>query len=342
MSKKTYVHNPRQLVETELLRAPQVRNCKTFEVDKESNKKEIIGHVPRHQLEFRGANNFYLCDAAKFVCTHCKESLQLIGDLYIFATIDYTKFLEITIGDFKDQYEKLMNELANTGKKRCYISSDRDTVFLMYPFVINYESIKIEELNEPERKRLANINASRIEKVHFQFPAPIFKEYLNETNMQYYRHPVNLYAKIYDILKKMDIKNIKSLIAGIDYSLDINYEKLLSSLSFVEGYLKFFDYLYKHGAGDPKKSSLSVSEMDLMKTCMPSLIRIDGAGHSRPRNVFEYDAFFKMVVILSNDIEGFDYKIIGFPKPDYKRGRGWKVFNLEHPQWPYKKRGLEC
>ncbi|MDR1663114.1 MAG: hypothetical protein LBR59_01720 [Endomicrobium sp.] len=132
----------------------------------------------------------------------------------------------------------------------------------------------------------------------------------------------------------MNIKNMEGLVAGKDYFRDINYEELLQSPKFVEGYIRFFDYMYKHGAGDPKKCSLSVNEADLMKTCVPSLIHVNEVGKVKIRNPKEYVAFFKMAVALSSRIKGFDYKIMGPPKPDYSDfgKRGQMIFKLEHPK----------
>jgi hypothetical protein len=334
MSKKKYTHNPVRAVELEHSRAAQMRDGKPFiEVDKYGNEKEIIDHTPNQHLEFRGSNNFYLCDAAKYFCTHHRESLH-IGKIYIEADSLYDKFLSVTIGEFKDQRQKLMDELANTGKRKCYIPNGKGSIFIMTPFNVVYETVERENLTSSELKRLSNINAPKIKKIHLFFPTPIFEEYLNEKNRQFYRHPVNLYAKIYDILSKMDIKNMEGLVAGKDYFLDINYEELLQSPMFVEGYICFFDYLYKHGAGDPRKSSISINEAHLMKTCVPSLIHIDGAGKVKIRNIKKYDAFFKMAVVLSNNIEGFDYKIMSSPKPDYSDfgKRGQMIFKLKHPE----------
>jgi hypothetical protein len=332
--KKTYTHNPVRVVKLEHLRAAQLRDGKPYiEIDENGNENEIKDHDPRHQMEFKGSNNFYLWDAAKYVCTHHREALH-VGKIYIEAEFTYDKFLDVTIGEFKKQHQRLMDELSNTGKKKCYIPNGKGGVFIMTPFNVVYETVENDKLTNSEFKSLKNINAKKINKIHLFFPTPIFEEYLNGTNKQFYRHPVNLYARIYDILTKMDIKNMHGLVAGKDYYRDINYEELLPSPMFVEGYIRFFDYLYKHGAGDPRKSSISIDEADCMKTCTPSLIHVDGNGKVRIRDHKKYEAFFKMAVILSNVVKGFDFKLIGAPTPDYsdfgKRRR--MIFKIEHPK----------
>jgi hypothetical protein len=305
------------MVDVELLRTKQLDNTSFIEIDKDGNEEKITGHVPKYQLEFRGSNNFYLCDAAKYICTHHRDNLN-VRKTYIDAELSFDKFLDITIGEFKDQRQKLMDELSNTGKHKCYIPNGEGSIFIMTPFNIVYETAE---------QKSSNINAPKIKKVYFSFPTPIFKEYLFDENKQYYRHPVNLYAKIYDILKKM-ISELKN-----ENRQGFSYEELLQSPTFVEGYIKFFDYFYKHGAGDSRKESLSVNEADLMKTCIPSLIHIDGAGKVKIREPKKYEAFFKMAAVISNMIKGFDYQIVGAPKKDQSDfgKRGYMKFNLTHP-----------
>jgi hypothetical protein len=336
--KHTYTHNPVQMVNVEHLKINQLQNDEFIEIDESGNETKIEKYNLTSKYEFRGCHNYYCCDAAKYLCTHHKDSLK-IGNIYIEAEIKYEKFIDITIGDFQDQQKKLFDELSNVGKRKCCIPTGNGRVLIMTPFNIVYEAIKNEKIPEGERKRLENIEAKKIERIHFFFPAPIFKDYLSSTNKQFYKHPVNLYAKMYHILKIMqkELKETQKSPDKKDFNLipkGINYEELLSSPTFVDGYIAFFDYLYKHGAGDERKKSISINEADLMKSCVPSLIHIDGAGKVKIRDKRKYGAFFKMAVILSYKIKGFDFRITDAPKPDRSDfgKRGWMIFPLDHPE----------
>jgi hypothetical protein len=162
--KKDTVNNPIRVAELELSRAAQMQqDGKSFiEVDKDGNEKEIIDHKASHHLEFRGSNNFYLCDAAKYFCTHHKESLR-IGKIYIEAESSYEKFLSVTIGEFANQRQRLMDELGNTGKRKCYIPNGKGSVFIMIPFNVVYETVETETMTDSEFKRLYyNIYATQM------------------------------------------------------------------------------------------------------------------------------------------------------------------------------------
>jgi hypothetical protein len=334
MEKKNFTHISKESVDTELLKAEWLKesNSPVFEVDKDRNILEIKDHLPQRKFEFNSSGHFYLSDAAQYLCTHHKNALFLDDNVYIRSIVKRDKFFDITIGDFKEQYGKLMSELSKTESRRCYISNGEGGYYLMHPFMLIPESISLEkfkELPEKEKQKLTNISATRIEKFHFYFARPMFEKYLNHG--QFYQHPVNLYAKIYDIVSKLNINdNTDSrFVAGKDFYPDIDYKELLPSPRFVAGYIKFFDYLYEHGAGSLK--SISIDEIEIFKTCYPSLIKISKDSGMIIRDKKEYEAFFKMVVILTTCLDGFDYKLKGTPKDDPNKN-GYRIFKFDHTQ----------
>jgi hypothetical protein len=219
-------------------------------------------------------------------------------------------FFDFAIGEFKEQYKKLMNELAIMDSRRCYVPNGKGGYYRMHPYIIVPESISLEKINalpEQERQRLLNTKNSLIEQFHFYAARPLYAKYLD--GGQFYQHPKNLFAKIWYIISQLDINANKNgrFVAGKDFYPDINYNELLSSPRFVQGYIKFIDYLYVHGAAS--HASLLIDRGDMLKKCCPSLIKRHKDGRILIRDHREYEAFFKMVVILTKHLDGLDYKL---------------------------------
>jgi hypothetical protein len=325
MYKKSTVHNPVKSADWELTRARQMKGSAFYELDENGKKREIKSHVPTHTMEFRGAISHYLNDFAKYMCTHHRDALDTKDEIYIKAEVTYENFLDFTIGEFKNQRPKLLDELANIGKRRCYVPEGNGTFLIMTPYIVNMRGQEHEEMTKADLARYGNISHPKITKVFVYFPTAVFGDYLSEKNRQFYRHPVNLYAKMYDFISN-------KLLVAIKGELDMDEEEELTSPTFVEGYIKFFDYLYKHGAGNPEKTSLLVNEVDLVETCMPSLLQHDGNGQARPRETKQYGSFFKTAIILNKHIKGFSYHIEGTVRnyPCSLGKKGWMLFNLGH------------
>ncbi|MDR1087572.1 MAG: hypothetical protein LBL16_05020 [Endomicrobium sp.] len=337
MKNKNYTHNSREMMSVEFIRAEQLKKTKPtpdfYEFDKEKNIVEIKEHIPNRKYEFNRAGYFYLQDAAKYLCTHHKDALFLNDSIYIKAEVKPTTFTDITIGEFKYQKEKLKTELAETSDHRCYIPNGKGGYYLMHPFMVIPESASNEELTEEERKRFSNINALKIKKFHFYFAKPMFEKYLNSG--QYFQHPKNLYAKVWDTIMKLDIGNNSDarLVEGIDYQRRINYKELLSETRFVAGYIRFIDYLYLHGAGNPDVKSISIDDAKLVKMCCPSLTQTHKDGRILLRDKAKADAFIRMIVVLTNRFssDGLDYQVKGVPKTNPDKPRTL-IFEFDHPQ----------
>jgi hypothetical protein len=243
-------------------------------------------------------------------------------------------FFDLAYGEFKEQHKKLMNELAIMDSRRCYVPKGDGGYYLMHPYIIVPESISLEKFNalpEQEKQRLLNTKNSLIEQFHLYFARPLYAKYLD--GGQYYQHPKNFFAKVWHIVSQLDINANKDrrFVAGRDYYPEINYNELLSSPRFVQGYIRLINYLYEHGAGSHK--SISVDEADLFKECYPSLIRTakDDKISIRIRDIQEYNAFFKMSVVLTMYLDGLDYKL-KCPPTLLDESTNKLRFEFDHPQ----------
>jgi hypothetical protein len=334
MQKKNYTNSPREVAETKLINVRELIETKPsfYELDEKGNEKKIH-HLPRKSLEFNGANHGYLCDAAKYICTHHAEALDLESDeIYIKAKIYRSKLLEYTVGPYiKTQGKKFIDEVTRTNKRECYIPNGKGGFYIMPPFIVIGETESQNELSIKEQQRFNNIGHLTPVIYHLYIAKAIFLKYVKGKEYQYYQHPVNLYAKMYHITSKICevIKNPKILEDQEDYYSEINYKELLNSPTFVDGYLKVIDYLYIKGAGS--KDNLIINHYDMLKTCCPSLIRTDQQGKSRIRDHKIYNGFKRATPIIINQLDGLDYKIIPPIKkyPDENKPE-YYIYKFEH------------
>jgi hypothetical protein len=318
------VHQPRNSAETELVRASTLAQNKEklsfVKIEKDGIETVVENHQPKRSLEFNTAASYYLSDAAKYLCTHYKEVLDTRNKLYVMAELDREIFFDITIGKFTDQYHRFMNGLSNVGDRKCYIPNGKGGYYIMLPFMLAFETENQEKLTENERRRLKNIThrgevARKIAKVYFYFAKPLFEEYLTGANRQYYKHPKNLFSAIYDFIKKEMPIVQNSIGANLHYH--------------VESLVRFIDYLYIHGAGDPNKKQLTLSLSNICSEVVPQYVQRNSQGRIRIRNYKEAGELLATAVNLTSKIDGLDYKVTGF-----KFGRGSKdnlIFGLEHP-----------
>jgi hypothetical protein len=314
MKEKDYTHCPREICDARLLRAEWLKSRipkPTFiELSKDGLETELKDHRPQRCFEFNSAGYLYLDDVAKALCTHHKDALFLGDEVYIRSIVGRDMFFDLAIGEFKEQYHRLMMELGRMDNRRCYVPNGKGGYYVMHPYIIVPESISLEKFNalpEQERQRLLNTKNSLIEQFHLYFAQSLYKPYLD--GGQYYQHPKNMTAKIWHIISQLDINTNKDgcLVAYRDYYPEINYKELLFAPRFVAGYMRVIDYLYEHGAGN--HTSLVIDRGNMLKKCCPSLIKRHKDGRILIRDHREYEAFLKMVVIITTCLDGFDYKL---------------------------------
>jgi hypothetical protein len=334
---KKYANCPRQVADVEQIRAGNLMKEKPgFYKLEDGDFKQLNNHSPRRQLEFNSANHFYLCDAAKYLCTHHKKSLNFGSINYIETEISWNAFKQITIGKYTQQYPKLMHEL-NGSQRYCYIPKEDGGYYIMPPFRLDFTTENQEDLSDGQRRKLKNIDAQKIKSVTFSMAKPLFEKYIQ--NGQYYSHPVNLYAKIYDIVSGWEINNSPKLMSEGGCDPETNYKQLLTSPNFIAGYVRLIDYLYIHGAGTNDR--ISVSLQDLLSKVMPSLCHINEHGKMKLRNQKELVELLTAATILTGILDGLDYKLKSPPKDDTNKD-GYTVFEFDHPQKKQIKTDLKC
>jgi hypothetical protein len=332
MSEKYYgnkqvVHQPRNLAETGLIRVGNLAQNKEklsfVEIKKDGIETVVENHQPKRSLEFNTAACYYLNDAAKYLCTHCKPSLDTRNKLYVMGELNRNLFFDITIGKFTEQYHSFMSSLSNVGDKKCYIPNGKGGYYIMSPFMLVFETENQEKLTENERRRLKNIThrndvAKKIAKVYFYFAKPLYNDYLTGKNRQFYKHPKNLYATIYDLMKK-DIPTVQgSMRENLPY--------------YVETIVRFIDYLYIHGAGDPNKEELTLDASNMCAEVAPQYVRRDAQGRTIIHDIKELRGLLTTAILLCNKTDGLDYKIPLRETPTSFDCRTKQItFKLEHP-----------
>lgn len=324
---KNYSHCPRQAADIELIRARQLMKEKPdfYNLEKDGTFKQLNNHSPRRRLEFNSANHFYLCDVAKYLCTHHKDKLSLGAINYIETALDWDIFLKLAIGQYKNQYQKFMEELRNS-QRYCYIPRDSGGYYIMPPFRLDFTTESLEDLSERQLRKLKNIEAQKIKSVTFSMAKPIFEKYIK--GGQYYKHPINLYAKIYDKLNEI-IKAVKNsdLNALRSRGFDLDIERDFTCPIYVSGYVRLIDCLYIRGAGT--KDKISVSLQDLLPQVMPSLCHINEQGKMKLRNRAELEDFLTVAATLTGTLDGLDYKLKPV-KVDTEKD-GCIIFEFDHP-----------
>jgi hypothetical protein len=332
MSEKDYVHQPRASAETELVRAGNLAQNKeksTFiEIGKDGIETSVENHQPKRSLEFNNAACYYLNDAAKYLCTHCKNGLDVQNKLYVMAELDRTFFFDITIGKFTEQYHRFMSSLSNVGDRKCYIPNGKSGYYIMSPFMLAFETENQEKLTESERRRLKNITqrgevARKIAKVYLYFAKPLFEEYLTGLNRQYYKHPKNLYATTYDLVKN-DIPSIQN-----------RSEEDIPS--HTEDIIRFIDYLYIHGAGDPNNKKLRLDVGKMCAEVFPQYTRRNELGRVRLHDAEKVATIITTAIMLCNKTDSLDYKISMREQPDLDYKSMQIILELEHPNAPKSK-----
>ena len=332
--KKNYVHAPKPALETEIIKASLLDPIKDrfFQLREEGDELELVlNHSPQKSLELKNQISYYLLDVAKYLITHKKSDLNYSPRNYIEATLSWNIFLKLAIGKYKNQYKRFVDEIRKS-QQYCYIPCPKEKgggYYIMPPFRLEFKTVDLEKLPEVELKKLSNI--SRQEQRYDTVTFSIAKPLVDETR-GWYQHPINLTAKIIDTVHgiKENLEKdpkIKQELKDID----------LEGRTVVQHYIKFIDYLYQNGAGDPKHTKISVNSIDLIQKVLSNYYyKIDRKGrvHKYARKISQ---FVTMASIILTELDGLDYKII--PNPTTKRvfesdpnDANRIVFQLEHPE----------
>lgn len=289
---KNVVHCPSLEAKTELVRAKWLERTQSvfYELDNDGKTKEITNHVPKRSFEFTMDKQLYLADAAKYYCTHHAKNLILSERDYILAITSREKFIEATIGQYKEQTHKLLNDLKEALTRFVYVPNEFGGYTVMQPFGLVYDT---------------NVAFERISEIRFRFSKLIYGKYLE--GGQYFRHPKNLTATLYDIISKWDINALEKKRLGRTPTLD--YNALLSDKVFLASYIRFFEYLCLHGAGDKRHDKITVDIRDMLPQVAPSLCKIDNKLRFFQRDKEQIKVFLTAAELLGRTLEGFDFQI---------------------------------
>jgi hypothetical protein len=307
--RKNVVHCPSLEAKIELIRSKWLEATQSvfYELDNDGNTKELANHVPKRSFEFTLDKQLYLADAAKYYCTHHAKNLILSERDYILAITSRERFIDATIGQYKEQTHKLLNDLKEALTRFVYVPNELGGYTVMQPFGLVYDT---------------NVDFERISEIRFRFSKLIFGKYLE--GGQYFRQPKNLTAKLYDIVSKWDVNAWEQERLGRKALLD--YNTLLSDKVYLASYIRFFDYLCLHGAGDKRHDKITVDIRDMLPKVAPSLCKIDNKLRVFQRDKEQSIAFLKAAELLGRTVEGFDFQIVKVrviaPKIVYK---------LKHP-----------
>ena len=333
--KKKYIHGSEKLAETTQITAKKLRKQEDLTITEVTDKDAEVfefKHFPKRSLEFNKAGFYYQSDAMQYICTHLKQYINAQSLHYCEVKLSWNKFIDFTIGDFKDQYHKLLVELKHTRGRYCYIPKQGGGYYAMQPFILVYETVDKGKLSRSEVAKFDNIDVQKIDKVTFMMAKPLCKEYL-EGGTRYFNYPTNLYARIYDM-----VSHIEKYIP--------KQEEDLKSDWHITKYIRFINYLYLHGAGDHKKHYLSVNFNDLINTVAPEFIQKDKEGriHKEGKKIAD---MLTMGTIVVNQLDCLDFKIISQTSSPTEKSILVKddpnnpnnmLFKLEHPEHNGKKK----
>ena len=286
--RKNVVHCPSLEAKTELIRAKWLQRTQSdfYELDNDGNIRKLANHVPKRSFEFTLDKQLYLADAAKYYCTHYAKNLILSERDYILAITSRERFIDATIGQYKEQTHKLLNDLKEALTRFVYVPNELGGHTVMQPFGLVYDT---------------TVDFEKISEIRFRFSKLIFGKYLE--GGQYFRQPKNLTAKLYDIVSKWDVNAWEQERTGRKPLLD--YNALLSDKVFLASYIRFFDYL----CGDKRHDKITLNFRDMLPKIAPSLCQIDNKLRVSYRNKDQIDAFLTAAELLGRTVEGFDFQI---------------------------------
>jgi hypothetical protein len=206
----------------------------------------------------------------------------------------------------------------------------------MQPFIVDLESEDGTRLTTAEKKRLGNLKHNdgtrKLRYITIAFAKPLFQKYLD--GGQYYQHPACLYAQVHDIIErekkcyghplrgketfadisidemrieinKLSRKELKKLKRNLDNPQSANQELKSEDMEFP--IISAIDYLYLHGAGDPRKSYIELPIDDFLNHCNPSALTIIKGKLYQRRD--KMTLLFQKLIIVLSFLEGLDFSI---------------------------------
>jgi hypothetical protein len=324
---KSFTRASRELVETELVKTGVLKDSQLTLYGETGELLPQQKAARRH--EFNKAGNLYLSDVIKYICTHESTFLDETASYYSIR-LSWMAFVKRAIGDNQDQYYRLCKEVMRTMEKQelCYIPKADGGYYFMQPFVVALESEDSDKLAPKELQNLANLSKSgkssqtkaKVGYITVLFAKPLFQKHLKESG-QFYQHPTCLYAQVHKYIQQWD--------GGVKESASTPVlEECPASASdqMESAVMDAIDFLYKHGAGDAKKSRITVSLVELLRSCYPtSVSHVKGKYYPRDDMV---SVFFDAVISVISNLNGLDYKITSI-----QEGEGGNIIvNLSHPK----------
>jgi hypothetical protein len=353
-----YTHAPRALVTTETTRTNILSALEKLDLYTEEGKL-IPTHKIKRKYEFNGAGNLYLCDAIKYICTHEAKAIRKGGYNRFEVKLKWESFVKRAIGENTDQYHRLCNEVWRTihEARPCYIPKEGGGWFLMQPFIVDLESVDGEKLSSEEKKRLENLNGNdgtrKLGYITIAFAKPLFQKYLE--GGQYYQHPCCLYAQVHKYVEednaifkdqsqnmtlpgmtKEETRSKLKLMSEEECSIfkqeqaqSPEQTEAIRSEDLEFPIISAIDWLYLHGAGDPRKTYIEIPLEDFIRHCLPSA-GYEKAGTFYIRKHKEGQYLTTLIDTISR-LQGFDFTITGFTGVE-RDGKKFAHFELAHPE----------
>jgi len=316
---KSFTRTSRELVETELVKTGVLKDGQLTLYDEKGDRLLQQKAMRRH--EFNKAGNLYLSDVVKYICTHEPAFLDETVTRYSIR-LTWPAFVKRAIGDNQDQYYRLVNEILRTkrNKEDCYIPKADGGYYLMQPFVIDFESEDHSKLTEKELRDLKNLGREKLGHITILFAKPLFRKYLKEGG-QFYQHPTCLYSQVHKYIQQWDGGVKESAVTPV-----LEEGTVSASDQMESAVVDAIDFFYKHGAGDAKKSQITVHLVNLLRSCYPSALNHKGNKYYPIATIVS--AFLNAVVSVISKLNGLDYNIT-----EIQDGKGEDiVVKLSHPK----------
>jgi hypothetical protein len=198
----------------------------------------------------------------------------------------------------------------------CYIPKADGGYYLMQPFVVALESEDNDKLAPKELQNLANLSKSnkssqikaKIGYVTVLFAKPLFQKYLKEGG-QFYQHPTCLYSQVHKHIQQWSKE-----------------DSAAASNQIKSAVLDAIDFFYKHGAGDVRKSYITVNLVELLRSCYPAAV--DHKNNKYYPRLSIATIFMSAIVSVISNLNSLDYKIT-----DIQEGNdGNIIVKLSHPK----------
>jgi hypothetical protein len=216
----------------------------------------------------------------------------------------------------------------------CYIPKADGGYYLMQPFVVALESESHDKLAPKELQNLANLSKSgkstqikaKIGHVTILFAKPLFQKYL-KAGGQFYQHPSCLYSQIHKYIQQWN-GGVKKPAAqrALIAPPESKPEDAVASDQMESAVMDAIDFFYKHGAGYARNSQITVSLVNLLRSCYPSAL--NHKGNKYYPIAATVNAFLNAVVSVVSKLNGLDYNIT-----EIQDGKGEDiVVKLSHPK----------